>query len=153
MRTNYLTENLAPHAHVGLDFLLSSLFSFIPMHFPTKVEWQIFPNPLPRHIKIEIFDVLTGDIENRILFIHICESTLGSKISFSNNFSIFRMLDRGRILGILAGLLLSAFVFVRLLFRFVSLGCGIFKRWKVVFSSHNSNSENLHMKDIIVAPF
>jgi len=38
------------------------------------------------------------------------------------------MLDRGRILGILAGLLLSALVFVRLLFRFVALGCGIFRR-------------------------
>ena len=119
--------------HVVLNFLSWSLFSFIPMIFPTKVEWQIFSIPLPRHIKVEIFDVLTGDIENRILFIHICESTLGSEISFLDNSSIFRMVERGRILGILAGLLLSALVFVRLFFRFFALGCGIFRRWKVFF--------------------
>ena len=39
------------------------------------------------------------------------------------------MLDQGRILGILAGLLLAIpAVFLNLLLRFISLGCGIFRR-------------------------
>jgi len=38
------------------------------------------------------------------------------------------MVDRGRLLGILAGLLLSIPVFFRLLLRFLTLGCGIFHR-------------------------
>merc|ERR1712037_201122 len=39
-----------------------------------------------------------------------------------------RMVDRGRIVGILAGLLLSILVFFRLLVRFLTLGCAVFHR-------------------------
>ena len=38
------------------------------------------------------------------------------------------MVDRGRIVGILAGLLLSILVFFRLLVRFLTLGCAVFHR-------------------------
>ena len=38
------------------------------------------------------------------------------------------MVDRGRIVGILAGLLLSILVFFRLLLRFLTLGCAVFHR-------------------------
>ena len=69
---------------------------------------------------------------NRLRHLHVPalgESDISAQLRrFRDSLKLSRR-DQGRILGILAGLLLAIpAVFLNFLLRFISLGCGIFRR-------------------------